>query len=332
MANKWGWMGVHFFFVVSGMLMVEHVVCQQPEVCYDPGKASLQYAMHKFKGLAIPYYITFLFNFIIYVYTYGVECGSFSRSFQEILIKSIPELLVIEMCGIRPAGINSVTWYISAMLLAMLPLYYLLLQNRSFFLHIFSPLAALGILSYFYGSETPFYPQNTTGTLISGGFLRACCGICFGAVSWLLTDWLRHHIHTGKQKCAAACAEVLTDILFIWLWLLQTMNSRILFPALLLIPIVTAFCFSGCSVFAGIFRFQCFRYCSSLSLAIFLNHIAARRIIEEFPIFQALTSQEKLWSMAGLTVGFSLLYYGMLHGAAALKRIDSFKKQRSTLL
>ncbi len=228
------------------------------------------------------------------------------------------------MAGIRPMGINTITWYISAMLLVMLPLSYLLIRKRSFFLYIFSPAAALGILSYFYGSDTPFYPHFTTGTLINGGLLRACCGLCFGVISWILAQWMKEKIKTQRQKWLLWAAELICEGIFVWVWLSQGFSSRILFPVLMLMPVILAVIFSGNSIFAALFRRPVFRFCNSLSLAIYLNHLAARRIVTDLGLFPDYTPVQKLLLMAVFTVCLCLIYYGILHLIRVIKgRVSS---------
>ncbi len=63
-ADKWGWVGVHFFFMVSGLFMVNSLVKKPIPERADPGKTALQFVLNKFKGIAAPHYITLHFSSI----------------------------------------------------------------------------------------------------------------------------------------------------------------------------------------------------------------------------------------------------------------------------
>ena len=46
-SDKWGWFGVHFFFIVSGMLMANRVMRHRTEKIKEPGQAAGRYEERK---------------------------------------------------------------------------------------------------------------------------------------------------------------------------------------------------------------------------------------------------------------------------------------------
>ena len=61
-----GWIGVWFFFVVSGFLMVESVT-KKNYSADTAGKSALNFVISKFGGIAVPYLIAEFLLIIIYV-------------------------------------------------------------------------------------------------------------------------------------------------------------------------------------------------------------------------------------------------------------------------
>lgn len=324
-ANKWGWFGVHFFFIISGMLMVNSFMNKQENQLHEPGKSALQYVFNKFQSLAPAYFITFGFNFIIYLLIDLSDRGGESVAVvvRNLIYQSIPEFFAIEMCGVRPIGVNSVTWYISAMLLAMLPLYYILIKNKDFFLYIFSPLAALGLYGYFYQDTEVLFDQNSFVLLWSGGFLRACCGICFGAVAWLFADYLRKTAKNETYSKKITALEVLVMLLFVGIWFADTLNLELLYPAMLLLPVLCGIAFSGKSHIARLFSTPVLRHINGISLAIYLNHYAARQLIDGFELLEGRDYRLRYLCMILLTALFCGLYMLIQRGIQKIRATKS---------
>lgn len=62
-----GWISVHFFFIVSGFLMVSSVVKRNYDT-ENAGKHSLEFVISKFKSFAAPYLVAELIAVLIYIY------------------------------------------------------------------------------------------------------------------------------------------------------------------------------------------------------------------------------------------------------------------------
>ncbi len=329
-ANKWGWMGVHFFFVVSGLLMVNSYMCDKTNTVTDCGRNAGQFVLRKFAGIAPSYYTALLLNFLALL---AVQVYAFREPFlttvKTAVIKGIPELFDVQMAGVRPIGINAVTWYISAMLLSMLLQYYLLQKAPGFFMYVLSPLMALLLFGYFYSSGTPMFDQNEHIGIFTGGLLRAFCGISFGVVSWLLADALKRYVCFMIQRIALTIAELAVELLFAVVWFDRDSSARLLYPAMLLMPVFIAIIFSGKSYMAKLFRWNWMRRLGGASLMIYLNHFAARRIVEAFPFFERYTFWGKLGVMILLTAGFCLIYQLLLYVMSCFRRrMEQLKQQK----
>lgn len=96
---------------------------------------SFNFVLNKFKAISIEYWVSLLIGLVAYIFLYIEEIDVFQR-----IIYAIPEIMGITSCGVVTQEINAPTWYISAMLISMLLLYYILCKNKDFFIYIFSPL------------------------------------------------------------------------------------------------------------------------------------------------------------------------------------------------
>lgn len=312
-SNKFGWFSVHFFFVISGLFMANSYFKTKDASGEDCGKQSLMYVLKKMKSIAPLYYITFSMDFIVcYLLTiYNDMTADRLGIFIDMLVKAVPELLTLQMCGIRPIGINSITWYLSAMFLAMLPMYYIMKKKPDFFFYILSPLMAIFLFAFFYNSGEPLYDQNNFVLVFSGGFLRACCGISFGAVSYLLSAFFKTHITHKKQMICITALELLLTLLCMIVWIKPTLDSKLLYPAAFLFPVMLSIIHSEKSYVSKLFKCRFFRYFGTWSTWLYLNHFAARRIIDETSLFEAEGYAAQYVCMLAITLLSCVLCYAI---------------------
>lgn len=294
-SNKFGWFSVHFFFVISGLFMTVHYNKVKEKPIENCGKESIQYVLGKFKSIAPLYFSSFLICFtarIIYEIS-DRKNKDILTTVIEFIIKSIPEMFSIHMSGVRPIGIDNVTWYLSAMFLAMIPLYYIMRKNSDFFFFILSPMLSLGLFGAFYRSNEPLINQNKMILIFTGGFLRAVCGICFGALSYQIAEALRKKMDTKQKHIYITLTEIFLTLIFLYAWFEPTINVKVLFPMALLFPIILAIIYSQTSYISKIFNSSIFKYCGTLSLWIYLNHYIGRIIIENSDSLKKLDTLEK---------------------------------------
>ena len=112
-----GYMGVEFFFIVTGFYMMSKVEQNNGEKI-DVGIATKQYIIPKVKKI-FPVLLVSVIASILLQYIAGISTDILNNS-----LKSIPELLMLQMYGIGfnyyPTG---VAWYLSAMFMALMVIY-----------------------------------------------------------------------------------------------------------------------------------------------------------------------------------------------------------------
>lgn len=263
-----GWIGVWFFFIISGFLMVESVTKKNynSEIA---GISSLKFVINKFGGIIVPYLIA---EFILAIVHRMVIL---KENVFLVILKTIPDDLAITSSGIR-IRFNGPTWYISAMLIAMLFLCYLLIKKRDFFLYVFSPLCAILILGYMYMQDSPLIDLNTRFGFFSGAILRALAGLCSGVVAWLIYQ----KIKDAKNSPIYTVIECIGWLVFIVSTFFQlTRDNQLVFVTMIYMPALIAVSFSKKSLVSKLFRFKWMKCFGKLSLLIYLNHFLAQQIV-----------------------------------------------------
>ncbi len=289
--SSFGWVSVHVFFIISGFLMMKSLSKKN----YDPenaGKHSIGFVLNKFRSVALPFWIAnamFMFMYIAYflhIYISGNEAkiaafksvvGEHFKSPVDLMIKVIPEALCItNVGGMNYPWNNNTTWYICAMLFVMIPLAYLAIKKRDFFVNILSLILSILLLGYCREM------LNSTSSMVQ--LIRAVCGLCFGVVAWNICNKINELNNSRKIRICLTIAEFFIYFLFFATLVANGENADWIFPVLLLLPIAIAVTFSQKSYFSVFFNAEWMKYLGIISLYIYLNHYASLQIVRSlFP-------------------------------------------------
>lgn len=299
--NGLGVWSVHFFFIVSGMLMANSIM--KVEKTDTPGKDALSFIKQKFSYIAPQYWTAMFLAFITVLVIYVIKGLRVMELFERI----VPELFLVTFSGTDMLFVNPQTWYLSAMFIGMFPLCYMMLKNRDFFVNVFAPL--FGIMSYGYIYYTLPDP-NVSSTYWTGfifhGLLRALCFLCLGVTAYSMAVKFREHFTIKKKRIILTILEA---TLYIWIfivWFKPSQSTKSLFSVMLLLPIAVAITFSGRSYISELFKAKWMKYLAPLSLMIYLNHFAGRKIVQY--LMPGLSYKVSVSLMLGFTVGFCILY------------------------
>lgn len=307
-----GWIGVWFFFVVSGFLMVESVSKKNFSVD-TAGKSSLNFVIRKFGGIAVPYLIAEFLLALIYVII--IQKGNAFL----VILKTIPDDLAITASGIR-IRFNGPTWYISAMLISMLFLCYLLIKKRDFFLYVFSPLCSILILGFMYMQDSPLIDLNDRFGFFSGAILRAVAGLCSGVVAWLVYK----KITDTKNSPIYTIIEFVGWIVFIISIFFQLKrDNQLVFVTMIYMPALIAVSFSRKSFLSKLFKYSWMKCFGKLSLLVYLNHFLAQQIV--LKVFSEYSYKICALIMFGFTVLLICVAYAL---ELAVKRCIKALKNR----
>ena len=264
-----GALGVEFFFLVSGYLMARTCWKQnQMEGSLSLPRDTRQFMAKKIKAIMPNFLIAWVIAFVV------SEVTKLNTSLPGLLAAGadqIWEILLIAMAGFGKVRANNVSWYISAMLLAMLVLYPICRKKFELFVGILAPIIAIFLLGYFARTDQTLV---TTHAIVFGsykGTLRAFAVVSLGAASFPLIEWFsalplsklaRGLVSFGEAVCYAG-------VLF---HLASGSGKRFDFLCTLLIFVGVVLSFSKQGLWAEKFDNRVCSGLGSFSLSLYLCH------------------------------------------------------------
>lgn len=229
-----GYLAVEFFFLVSGYLMMKSAsrVPQNSLI----GHETATFLSHKIKGL----YPAILFAFLAALIT--VLAIGLTPYTVETVLTSVWEIFLLRMSGIQGMTINTITWYISAMLIAMLALYPLILKFRKNFGMLIAPFAAILLFGYLSQTGNLASPEKWMD-FVYRGIPRALGGLCVGCVCYEIAEYLKKKPFTLLSR----------RLLFILQWacivislcIMNVPGSKLGYVCILLLAVAVTIAFSG---------------------------------------------------------------------------------------
>ena len=192
-----------FFLFLSGYFLMAHYQKHKKEDSAKPAKAAWKYTGGRFKALYPTIFMGVLFAFIVRNAISGTKIteifGVFMDSIWEFLgISQIGAvgLLELKTVVVDPvAGVsqlwNGPLWYISALIIAGLFLYYIVSKSEDFFTGLFAPLFV--VLTYASVGLTDIGWDRTSINSIGfpNGLARVMAGMCIGMLIYYVVDYLR---------------------------------------------------------------------------------------------------------------------------------------------
>ena len=270
---RFGFLGVEFFFIVSGYLMFR----KASQI--DLSRTSLSLATEQFilrkLSIVLPYLLpSWIFAFVIH--QIGEE-SNFKHIIKNLCL-SIPTLLQINLGGYGGYDVNGPTWYISAMMLSMLILYPIACVKKRDFSTMVAPLIVIFLYGYIiktHGNYSVIEPKE--GGFIYYGLLRGLAGISLGCVSYQFASKLSEYDYTEHGKLFLAAVEIASYLLAIY-----GMHTQFLFRTDITVVfsmfIAVTISFSQKSKTAELFKRQ-HNWLGKLSLCIYLSDAPARYLI-----------------------------------------------------
>lgn len=269
--------GVEFFFIVSGFLMARSALNYEG----NTGIATGKFILRKWLAILPAYLFAHLASALLYLIFQPDEfSGVFSDSLFQVLMLQITGLVDINSWLVESS------WYLSAMLLAMLVLFPMLHAKRQLFLNVIVPCVTIYFMQekcLKYGYLDTFDYSNDTFRMFPY-FTRAMAMICLGCIAHNICSHItkeNHNIHpTRLLKTLLTIAEfgcyltVVVASMFIE-------RSRWDFFAVILLAAAVTISFSGLSWSPELFSSLIFSWLGKLSLSVYLNHFMWIRVLRE---------------------------------------------------
>ena len=291
-----GWFPVHFFFAVSGYFMVVEADKRNSEL--SPAKDAFFAVIKRFKGFALQYW-TALALFVI------VICIMTFRDFDSQMVflsRLLFDIFPLSAAIFGHCYIGGHLWYISAMLVMMLPLFYLLFKDRDRFVYVIAPLLFVLSTMYLVQYGTPYREYNGDIDYAVLNLVRALNGLCMGSCAFIMAESIRK----VRSRLVVTVIEALSWIAVLLLWT-RKVAFETRFAGFILLIIGLGATLSGVSYTAQIFDKGLCRKFGSLSLAVYLNHYLAKDIVLHF--FDMDSYIGNFLIMLAVTVILIVVYY-----------------------
>lgn len=190
-----GSLGVEFFFLVSGYLMmnsVDKIVSSQNYNTYPKDRnlanETISFIKKKIKAILPQFPIAWFIGLAVVIVLNDMSVKGAIEEF----VQDFWELTLLKMTGIFYGGLDGVMWYISSMLLCMVILYPLLRKYPHMMRKLWCPFLALMLLGMMCGIDGhPRNPAKWYGVIYKGN-IRAFAELCIGIWSYDIVRKLKN--------------------------------------------------------------------------------------------------------------------------------------------
>ncbi len=187
-----GYIGVEFFFLVSGFLMAKHVF-EKKNMLLEPkdiANDTWKYVVAKIKPFFHYYCVAMALWLIV------LQVILRHNNFQQMLlfmIRGLPQvtLTFMGLCHDYTGLYVGNTWYLSAMIISIFLLYPFILKNRETSTKLLFPLLTMVILGYLYKNYNSICTTFEWNGFIYLGLIRAIAEMAGGASLYSLYNYLK---------------------------------------------------------------------------------------------------------------------------------------------
>lgn len=263
-----GYIGVEFFFLVSGFLMAKSVFAM-PESEQSIGYETIVFIWKKIRSV-LPYYLfAVFFSYCGKVYTNDYTLIETIRNF----LLGIWDLAFLRASGIKGFELIRATWYLSAMYLAMFILFPMLRRWKTTYTRIIAPLLSIFLIGYLTQTCDNLNQYINNWNIFYPGLIRAVAEISLGCICFEICEKMKSVSYTLFTRILITLGQVLGYSFIIYCMHDLPGGSQFDF---VLVPIL-AFCvilsFSGQGVCVPMFSGKVFPWLGKMSLIIYLNHM-----------------------------------------------------------
>ena len=271
-----GYIGVEFFFLVSGYLLAAGAFAKRDKSTELIGTETAQVMWKKIKHI-FPYHLfaitlTIIVN-VIYL------CDTAEERFYYIA-DSWASLFFLQVFGFDSTWVNKLTWYLDVWLMVTFIFYFLLRKHYDIFAKIICPIMACFVLGYLAKSYTGIAGvDDWTGNFYKC-FLRGFAEMALGCSAYSLTRCVNKLKFSKNGKVVMAILEV-ACYLVVFEYACSKMPVKYSFPTIFVMWVGLILTFSDINPAHKIFDHPIFDWMGKASLLIYLNQFYVIRLVQE---------------------------------------------------
>ncbi|WP_406544553.1 acyltransferase [Pseudobutyrivibrio sp.] len=272
-----GYIGVEFFFIVSGYLLASSAYAKnskgEPELI---GSETALMMKKKFWNI-FPYHL-FATMLTIIVNAYFLEKTMVDRWYY--LVDSWASIFFLQVFGFDSTWVNKLTWYIDVWLMVTFIFYPFLRKHYDIFVKIICPLLALFVLGYMAHEYDGIAGIDGWTGMFYKCFLRGLSEMALGCCTYSLTRQFNKYNFTKFGKFILGLLEVLC-YLIVFRYACTEVDAKYSFPVIFVMWIGLILTFSDINPCHEIFDKPIFAKFGKISLLIYLNQFYAIRFVQE---------------------------------------------------
>ena len=315
-----GSMCVEFFFIVSGLLMAASAARKNEPFERDKiGSQTVSFIFHKIKGF-LSYYI---FSVIICLAVRAVGDGFRATFWNSESPLVLLDFLFLSSSGLDHYYIYSASWYLSAMLIAMMVIYPLLRYNRDLYLNVIAPISAIVIYAVIFKTDGYIGAPDRWMLFTTKGVFRAVAGLNLGGTAYALTKRLEQFNFGRFGKFALAFVQ-----LFMMAGaMLVIYKDKYKLTTLVIIAffVCAVVSMSKKSLISPIFNNTLCSYLGKLSMTVYLCHQTAANFMN-YAMKKFGVDADILTRQSRLSILFIYVIISVILGIVCLHLCDAIKK------
>lgn len=337
LCGKHGYIGVEFFFFVTGWLIAARATRDEwNKMENKKGGGVLSDTKNFFLGK-----IRAILPFTVFAYTFSyirfiVIKGLNTKELIVSMLKALWEMCLLQISGvIMGSSIVSGIWYVSAMLIAGTVVYILRRKFRGWFSFVIAPLAYILISGWMFQNYSNLNLNINKFAIVPLGLPRAFIELSLGCFLYEMSDRL-HRI--DLTLLGRACVTFVTGAGILFVFYSTTIGfdgiKRIEYIMAPVLAMSVMLLFSEQGLFF-LHRSQMLDrvllFLGRLSLPIYLNHICIRQVIQTrgWHYWQALAAVIACTFVVSIVCLWSLFLWGLFWKAYGARVKRCFIKEKA---
>lgn len=200
-----GWLGVEFFFLVSGYLMAayeDRIPCAGEK---RVGAETATYIFRKIKNLYPYLFFACIIDFLVWrTFINGVFFPPLSTVDLENFISGFLNFVFPYSLGFKDYTYLGYSWYLSAMIWGMMILFPMLRYNRDLFYCVIAPIFVAFGLGFYSWHYTALAFVSLDNYIFSAGIIRGIAEIAMGCLCYKIAEKMRGGV-IFLEKMAKLC-------------------------------------------------------------------------------------------------------------------------------
>ena len=271
-----GYIGVEFFFLVSGYLLAASAYAKREQSTELIGTETALMMKKKFWNI-FPYHL-FATVLTIIVNAYFLEKTALDR--YHYVVDSWASIFFLQVFGFDSTWVNKLTWYLDVWFMVTFIFYPFLRKHYDVFVKIVCPLLALFILGYMAHEYDGIAGVDGWTGMFYKCFLRGLSEMALGCSTYSLTRQISRYDFTKAGKRILGLLEIICYVI-VFRYACTEMDVKYSFPVIFVMWVAVILSFSDINPCQEIFDKPIFSWMGKVSLMIYLNQFYAIRLVQE---------------------------------------------------